>query len=126
MLQHASLETRPDDVEAALSFWAILGFEHVDPPPSLQGRAVWVQRAGTQVHLLLTLDPVAAPKGHVAVVVDAYDEALDGLRSHGYEVEDRRRHWGAARAMARAPGGHLVEVMSAPPGDAAVRTRAHS
>ena len=30
-LQHASLETRPADVEAEVAFWALLGFARVEP-----------------------------------------------------------------------------------------------
>ena len=31
------------------------------------------------------------------------------------EVDERPRHWGAARCFVRAPGGHRVELMAAPP-----------
>ena len=32
-----------------------------------------------------------------------------------HEVDERDRHWGAARCFVRAPGGHRVELMAAPP-----------
>ena len=115
MIQHAALETRPADGQAARAFWRLLGFDDVDPPPSLRERAGWLQRGGTQVHLLWTDEPVAAPKGHVAVVVDDYEATVGRLREAGHEVEDRPRHWGAPRAFTQAPGGHRVELMSAPP-----------
>jgi catechol 2,3-dioxygenase-like lactoylglutathione lyase family enzyme len=115
MLQHVALETRAEDVDAVLAFWALLGFEPVAPPPTLAGRTHWVQRGGTQIHLLLTDEPVVPPAGHAAVVAPDYDAALDALRAAGHRVEPRREHWGAPRAFVTDPSGHVVEVMSAPP-----------
>jgi len=114
-LQHAAIETRPRDADALVEFFALVGFEEVAPPESLRGRTRWVQRDGTQVHLLLTDDPVVPPSGHVAVVAPDYDATLAALRAAGHEVTDRAQHWGAPRAFATAPGGHRVEVMAAPP-----------
>jgi hypothetical protein len=37
------------------------------------------------------------------------------LRDAGFEVTAGREHWGAPRAKAAAPAGHLVELMAAPP-----------
>ena len=116
MIQHVALETRRADGDAARAFWRLLGFEEVDPPPTLRDRAAWLERAGTQVHLLWEDSPVAPPEGHVAVVVEGYDETLDRLRSVGFEVEPRTEHWGAPRSFVRLPGGHRIELMSAPPG----------
>jgi len=114
-LQHAAIETKPSDADALVAFFAPLGFEEVAPPESLRGRTRWVQRDGTQVHLLLTDDPVVPPSGHVAVVAPDYDATVAALRAAGHEVADRAQHWGAPRAFAIAPGGHRVEVMAAPP-----------
>jgi catechol 2,3-dioxygenase-like lactoylglutathione lyase family enzyme len=115
VIQHASLETRPDLVEAELAFWALLGFERVDPPGDLGERSAWAQRAGTQVHLLFEDDPVVQPEGHVAVVADDYPATIDRLRGAGFEVDPRAQHWGAPRAFVRSPQGHRVEVMASPP-----------
>ncbi|HEX2087518.1 MAG TPA: VOC family protein [Solirubrobacteraceae bacterium] len=119
MLHHVALEVRPDDLDACVAFWALLGFERVEPPPSLAQRATWVERAGTQVHLMRADEPVAPPRGHAAVVADDYDEALGRLRAAGFEPEPREEHWGAARCFVRAPGGHRVEVMARPPASGA-------
>ncbi len=117
MLQHVALETRPEGVAAALAFWALLGFERVEAPVSLRERAVWLQRAGTQVHLLLTDDPVVPPSGHAAVVVEDYDATVAALRAAGHRAEPRAEHWGVPRTRVTDPSGHVVEVMSAaPPG----------
>jgi catechol 2,3-dioxygenase-like lactoylglutathione lyase family enzyme len=115
VINHAALETRRADGDAAAAFWRLLGFEEVDPPPTLRERAAWLQRGATQVHLLWAEEPVAPLQGHVAVVVDGYDATLARLREAGHEVEERPRHWGAPRAFARAPGGHRVELMESPP-----------
>jgi catechol 2,3-dioxygenase-like lactoylglutathione lyase family enzyme len=115
VIQHVALETRRSDGEAANRFWALLGFEPVEPPETLKDRADWLQRGQTQIHLLWHDDPTAPPEGHVAVVLDDYDATLERLREAGHEVEPRREHWGAPRAFVRAPGGHRVEVMAAPP-----------
>ncbi len=118
MLAHVALETAPADGEAAAAFWRMLGFAAVEPPASLRDRAVWLERDGTQIHLLWTQEPTFQREGHVAVVVDDYDAALERLRAAGHEVEPRAEHWGAARAFVTVAGGHRVEVMAARPGGA--------
>ena len=115
MLQHVALETRREDADAVLAFWALLGFAAIDPPPALRDRTAWAQRGGTQVHLLLTDAPVVPPAGHAAVVVDAYADTLARLRAAGHPVEPRAEHWGAPRAFVTDPAGHRVEVMATPP-----------
>jgi len=115
MIHHITLETRPADVDAALAFWTLLGFAPVTPPASLATRAAWMQRAGTQIHLLFVDRPTVMPEGHVAVVVEDYEAALQRLRVAGFAPEPRREHWNAPRAYVVAPGGHRVELMAAPP-----------
>jgi catechol 2,3-dioxygenase-like lactoylglutathione lyase family enzyme len=115
MLQHASLEVRPEQVDACVAFWRLLGFDRVEPPATLRDRAAWVERDGSQIHLMHVEDPVVAPEGHVAVVAPDYDGALDALRGAGFEPEPRTAHWGAPRCFVREPAGHRVEVMASPP-----------
>ena len=55
------------------------------------------------------------PEGHAAVVVEDWDAVVARLHDEGYEVNERPRHWGAARCFVRGPGGHRVELMAAPP-----------
>jgi catechol 2,3-dioxygenase-like lactoylglutathione lyase family enzyme len=120
MIQHVALETARADGPAAAAFWQELGFTPVEPPPSLRDRAAWLERHGTQIHLLWTDTPTVAPEGHVAVVVADYEATLQRLRDAGHAVAPRTEHWGAARSFATAPGGHRVELMAAPP-DASTR-----
>jgi catechol 2,3-dioxygenase-like lactoylglutathione lyase family enzyme len=117
MIQHVAIETPRDALDAQVAFYRLLGFERVDPPPSLADRAVWVERRGTQVHLLLTDHPVVPPKGHLAVVAADYDATLASLREAGHDPEPRPEHWGAPRLFVRDPAGHRVEVMSSPPAE---------
>jgi catechol 2,3-dioxygenase-like lactoylglutathione lyase family enzyme len=115
MLQHATLEVRPEQVEGCVRFWGLLGFEPVTPPPLLRDRFTWVQRRGTQIHLAPVDAPVAAPLGHVAVVAEDYEAALAALRAAGFAPRPGSDAWDAPRSFVRDPAGHLVEVMSAPP-----------
>jgi catechol 2,3-dioxygenase-like lactoylglutathione lyase family enzyme len=114
-LQHTSLEIRRADVDAELRFWALLGFEHVETPSGLEGRATWVARDGTHIHLLHADDPTVMPRGHVAILADDYDATVGRLRDAGFDVEPEDELWGAARGFVRTPAGHRVEVMAAPP-----------
>jgi catechol 2,3-dioxygenase-like lactoylglutathione lyase family enzyme len=116
VIQHVALETARADGAEAQAFWRAVGFVDVEAPPSLRDRAAWLERAGTQIHLLWTEAPTAPSEGHVAVVVADYDATLERLRAAGHTVAPRTEHWGAPRAFATAPGGHRVELMAAPPG----------
>ncbi len=89
--------------------------EQVEPPASLRDRALWLAHDGTQVHLLFAEHPVAAPEGHLAVVLDDYGGVLETLKRAGHDPEPRREHWGSPRAFVRDPAGHRVELMAAPP-----------
>ena len=121
MLQHVALEISPDEVEAAVSFWVLLGFERVEAPEALGGYVTWVERAGTQIHLLHTEEARVPLLGHAAVVVDDFAAALERVGAAGHAVEETRELWGARRAFAVSPGGHRVELMAAPPPPAVQR-----
>ena len=115
MLQHVTLEVRREQGDECVAFYETLGFERVDPPESLADRAAWMEHGPTQIHLMWVDDPVALPRGHVAVVLDDYDGTLAALRAAGTEPEPRTVHWGSPRAYVRDPAGNLVELMAWPP-----------
>jgi len=115
MLQHVGIELRPEDVERAVEFFVALGFVRVEPPPALADGFTWLERGGTQVHLMHEESPTVPPRGHLAVVVPDFDAAIDRLRSAGFDAERGREHWGAPRAHTVAPGGHRVELMQSSP-----------
>ncbi|HEY2334840.1 MAG TPA: VOC family protein [Solirubrobacterales bacterium] len=114
MLHHVGIEVAPADLERSVEFWQALGFAEVEPPASL-AEFTWLENDGTQIHLMPTDSPTVPPRGHVAVVVAEFDATVAVLREHGFEVERRREHWGAPRAVAISPGGHRIELMAAPP-----------
>jgi catechol 2,3-dioxygenase-like lactoylglutathione lyase family enzyme len=114
MLHHVGIEVAPAEIERSVELWQLLGFELVEPPESL-GEFTWLEREGTQIHLMPRDEPTVPPRGHVAVVVADFESAVSALRGHGFVVERRREHWNARRAVVIAPGGHRVELMASPP-----------
>jgi catechol 2,3-dioxygenase-like lactoylglutathione lyase family enzyme len=115
MLQHVSIEVPPAEVEATVEFWRLLGFARVPAPEPIADFVTWLERDGTQIHVLHT-DAATVPQlGHAAVVVDDFDGTLAALADGGFEAEETRALWGARRAFAVGPAGHRVELMDAPP-----------
>jgi catechol 2,3-dioxygenase-like lactoylglutathione lyase family enzyme len=114
MLHHVGIEVAPADLERSVELWRALGFKRVEPPAALS-EFVWLEREGTQIHLMPTDRPTVPPRGHVAVVVTDFESTVEALRELGFEVERRRKHWGSLRAVVTAPGGHRVELMASPP-----------
>lgn len=114
MLHHVGIEVVPGDVEAAAAFFELIGFERFEPPATLQ-KYTWLEREGTQVHLMPEEKPTVPSPGHLAVVAPDFDATVARLRERGFAVEPKREHWGRPRALAIAPGGHRVELMAAPP-----------
>ena len=115
MLQHVSIEIPPADADSAIGFWELLGFARVDSPEALGGYVTWLEREGTQIHLIHTDGATAPVLGHAAVVVDDFEATVARVAAAGHEVEETRRLWGARRAFAVGPGGHRVELMESPP-----------
>lgn len=114
MLHHVGIEVEPADLERSIELWQALGFEQVEPPATL-AEFVWLERKGSQIHLMPTDKPTVPSRGHVAVVVADFESAFEALHDHGFEVERRREHWGSPRAVVIGPGGHRVELMASPP-----------
>jgi len=114
MLHHVGIEVAPPEIERTVELFQLLGFGLVQPPQTLS-EFTWLEREGTQVHLMPTKSPTVPPRGHTAVVVADFEATFDALAEHGFEVERRREHWGAPRAFVIAPGGQRVELMAATP-----------
>jgi catechol 2,3-dioxygenase-like lactoylglutathione lyase family enzyme len=119
VLHHVSLEVRPEDVGRATELFELLGFERVPAPAPIAEFVSWIERDGTQIHFIHTPEPTTPQLGHPAVVAPDFAAAVRRLRDAGFEVEDRRELWGEPRAFAVLPGGGRVEVMAAPPPEAA-------
>jgi len=114
MLHHVGIEVMPADIERWIELWRVLGFARVEPPSTLS-EFVWLERSGTQIHLMPTETPTVPVAGHTAVVTPDFGAAVADLRTQGFEVELRREHWSVPRAVVFGPGGHRVELMQAPP-----------
>jgi catechol 2,3-dioxygenase-like lactoylglutathione lyase family enzyme len=114
VLHHVGIEVAPADVEAAAGFFELLGFARVEPPSSLS-EYTWLEHEGTQVHLMPKDEPIVPSPGHLALVAPDFEATVERLRQRGFEVEQKREHWGQPRALAIAPGGHRVELMAGPP-----------
>jgi catechol 2,3-dioxygenase-like lactoylglutathione lyase family enzyme len=114
MLQHVTLEVRPELVRESVAFWALLGFDEMASPESLR-HTTWVAREGTQIHLNPQEEPEIPRVGHVAVLAGDYDAVLRALAEAGVEIEEGSQARDARRVFVREPSGHRVEVMSAPP-----------
>ena len=115
MLQHVTVEVRPEQVDDCVAFWELLGFTRVTPPGELRDRFMWMERDGTQIHLMPIEDPVTTARGHAAVVVEDYGRVLAELRRRGFSVREGSNAWDAPRWFTRDPAGNHVELMSAPP-----------
>jgi hypothetical protein len=114
VLHHVGLEVAPADIDGAAGFFELVGFERVEPPATL-AEYTWLERDGTQIHLMPTEEPTVPSRGHLALVAQDFDATVARLREAGFAVEPKREHWGQPRAMAIAPGGHRVELMAAAP-----------
>jgi catechol 2,3-dioxygenase-like lactoylglutathione lyase family enzyme len=114
VLHHVGIEVAPAEVEANVAFFELLGFERVEPPATLQ-EFTWVERDGTQIHLMPRKEAVVPQVGHIAVVTPDFEATLARLEDASHKTERRREHWGSPRAWAIAPSGHRVELMAAPP-----------
>ena len=119
MIHHVAQRIPPARLEDCQRFYELLGFSREAEPAGIAGRAVWLELGPTQIHLMPAEDAPQAHAGHVAVVVDDYQDAVARLRQAGHEVQPRREHWGSPRCYVNDPAGNLVELMAWPPnGDA--------
>ena len=121
MIQHVTRPIQRSELDDCLRFYGLLGYEEIPVPEGIRGRAVWLAQSGSgpdaaDLHLQFADVPSPAA-GHVAFVVQAYEQTLAHLREAGYEVESRPEHWGSPRAYVRDPAANLVEVMAWAPGE---------
>lgn len=115
MLHHVSIEIDPTQVAACVVCWEILGFERVEAPEELGGYITWLERGGTQIHLIHSEAATVPALGHPAVVVEDFEATFAALEAAGHEPERHRELWGEPRGFVTMPGGHRVELMAAPP-----------
>ena len=63
----------------------------------------WLERQGTQIHLIHTEDGTAPVLGHAAVVVDDFAGTLERVAGAGHEVAETRRALGRAAGVRDRP-----------------------
>ncbi|MBJ7348432.1 MAG: VOC family protein [Thermoleophilaceae bacterium] len=124
MIHHVNFQIPHEQTEPCARFYELLGFERVYPGEELGARAVWLEKNGQQIHLEHTPrdgdddvygDPSA---GHIALVLEEYEEVVDELIANDYEVEPRTEYWGSPRAFIYDPVGHRIEIMAYAPAPA--------
>src|SRR4051794_41541768 len=99
VIQHVTLAVPPARAEACGRFWALLGFEPVEPPESLRERAAWWQKGVQQVHLLRAEDG-GPRRGGSPVAPQGEDWGDTPARGPAARVEPEER----APALGAAPG----------------------
>jgi hypothetical protein len=115
VIQHVSLEIPPDQLDRAIEFWGLIGFEPVAVPTQLGDEITWLGRDGFHIHLIATPEHSASRRGHPAVVVTEFDRCCSDLAEAGFELSEGPNLWGARRAYAISPGANRVELMEFPP-----------
>lgn len=114
-----ALELSPSEAEGCAACLEALGFARVPAPLELREYVTWLERDGTQIHLIESEAASPPPLGHPAVVVDDFDTAFAALEAAGHNPERHRELWGEPRAFVTLPGGNRIEFMAAPPKPAA-------
>ena len=115
MLHHVSLEVEPDHLDRTVELFGLLGFDRVPAPGPIAAFVTWLERGGTQIHLIGTPEATTPALGHPAVVAADFGASVERLRQAGFEVEGADDLWGEQLAFALLPGGGRVELMAAPP-----------
>ena len=89
MLHHVSLEVPPEEADRSIEFWGLLGFEEVPAADVLGDSVRWLERDGTQIHLILTEGHTAPALGHAAVVAPDHAEAKQRLVTRAFRSRTR-------------------------------------
>jgi len=111
-VQHVALSV--DDLDAALRFYAVLGFDPI-PRPDFGFAGAWLQAGDAQIHLIEVDDPDPHASNHVALWIDDIDAAIAHLRDHGIEVSAPTRAGDGLQSFLKDPSGNLIEL-NQPPG----------
>lgn len=120
MIHHVNLPVSLEEAERCAEFYEMLGFERVHPGEELAARSVWLERNGQQIHLEHTPrdgddvfgDPGA---GHVAFVIEDYENTINELHASGFDIDPRTEYWGSPRCFTYDPAGNRVELMAHAP-----------
>lgn len=106
-LEHAALTV--DDLDSALAFYALLGFDPI-PRPDFGFAGAWLKAGEAQIHLVVADDPAPHVFNHVALWVGDIDSSVDDLRGKGLRVSDPSSVGAGRQAFLKDPAGNLIEL----------------
>ena len=81
------------------------GSHRVESPEPLGGYVTWLERQGTQIHLIHTEGGPVPVLGHAAVVVDDHADTVAAVRGGRYRSKDAQRAVGRAAGICRSGPG---------------------
>ena len=107
-LHHAAFTVT--DLDAAIAFYALLGFAPIERP-DFGFPGAWLEAGQAQVHLLESADQPPSPGTHVALKVDDLDAIVGTLEGAGLRVGRLPHVQGAGRqAFVSDPSGNQIEL----------------
>jgi catechol 2,3-dioxygenase-like lactoylglutathione lyase family enzyme len=106
-LEHAALTV--DDLDAALEFYALLGFDSI-PRPDFGSPGAWLKAGDAQIHLVVADDPAPHALNHVALCVGDIEASVVDLRRKGLRVSDPSPVGDGRQAFLKDPSGNLLEL----------------
>ncbi|TVY08376.1 VOC family protein [Paenibacillus cremeus] len=84
------------NLERSVAFYKhVLGLQEIPRPPIQTSRGVWLDVGGQQLHLIvhdgetIRKGVLDTKDGHLAIVVENYQETIDWLEANGIEYEAR-------------------------------------
>jgi catechol 2,3-dioxygenase-like lactoylglutathione lyase family enzyme len=107
-LHHAAFTVT--DMDAAVAFYALLGFAPIERP-DFGFPGAWLEAGQAQVHLLESADQPPSPGTHVALKVDDLDAVVADLEAKGVRASRLPHVPGAGRqAFVSDPSGNQIEL----------------
>ena len=107
-LHHAAFTVT--DMDAAVAFYALLGFEPIERP-DFGFPGAWLQAGDAQVHLLESPDLPPSDGTHVAMKVDDLEAVVSTLEAAGLRIGRLPHVPGAGRqAFVKDPSGNQIEL----------------
>ena len=119
MLQHIALPVPRARIDACVAFYEVLGFARRPVPPGIEGRAVWLRTGRDQIHLMFNDDPVERWPGHIAVVLDEYEDVVVARLHAAGRTPERGARTDVPARLRGGPAGQRVEIMAFRPPPAA-------
>ena len=104
MIQHVSFEVKPDQLDACIEFYELLGFRRVTTPDKLAHFVTWLRRDGDQFHLLQLPETSHMQAGHRRGPVGRRYGGRTPPSRAGQQVDDPRSAYEIAASFMRIGG----------------------